>query len=175
MLPAAGSRVKGLRSRGRARLAACGESAVPQRMGTFTIGNCQGVDAVTPWARRLTPAALFAEKSGKSRGLTVPFFGPHPLLQRAASGLSFPSRPDQATQAVDADAYPKVHDQPPVEGERFVPRAARKIIHQPVVDGVADQDADERAPETAGPTKAHLLLHGEIHNVGGEPCGLTSA
>ena len=37
------------------------------------IGSCQGVDAVTPWARRLTPAALIGEKSGKSRGLTAPF------------------------------------------------------------------------------------------------------
>ena len=131
------------------------------------IGNCQGVDAVTPWARRLTPAALFGEKSAPGS----PIFCPDPLLLRAASGLSFPSRPDHATQAVDACTDPKVHGQPPVEGERFVPRAARKIVHQPVVDGVANQDAEQRAPKTAGPTKAHLLLRGEIHNVGGEPCG----
>ena len=98
-----------------------------------------------------------------------------PPREMRAGDLCFPNRPDQATQAVDAYAYPKVHGQPPVEGERFVPRAARKIIHQPVVNGVADQDADERAPETAGPTKGHLLLGGEVHNVGGEPCGLTSA
>ena len=43
------------------------------------IGNCQEVDAVTPWARRLTPAALFGEKSGKSQGLTVPFFARTPF------------------------------------------------------------------------------------------------
>ena len=115
----------------------------------------------------------------------------HELLPRAAAAGPFASstaasenhgllaayfsrRPDQAAQAVDAHTYPKVHGQPPIEVERFVPRAARKIIHQPVVDGVADQDADERAPETAGPTKRRLLLGGGIHAVRGEACQFTN-
>ena len=53
---------------------------------TSTRGNRQGADAVTQgvgaWARRLTPPALFAEKSGTS-DWTSSFFADQ-LLQRAA-------------------------------------------------------------------------------------------